>query len=57
MVTNGGGYQFMNPADFSTLSSADVASMQTNDQEFMVRMLDSAGQQKYGIVSQLAEYE
>ena len=57
MVTNGGGYQFMNPADFSRLSSADVASMQTNDQEFLIRMLDSSAQQKYGIISQLAEYE
>ena len=56
MKTNSGGYMFVDPDYLGSLAAADEAQLSTDANDALVYFVNSAKQQKYGIMSQLDKY-
>jgi len=58
MNLNGGGYTFINPKDFATLTNEEVQAMFTDKTNFLMRVRrDSDATQPYGVLEQLPQYQ
>ena len=56
MGLNGGGYTFLDPQDWPTLTNDEVQAIFTNTSSFLLRARCSDATQPYGVLQQLPEY-
>ena len=53
MGLNGGGYTFINPQDFPTLTNAEIQAMFTDKTSFLARSRSEDSTQAYAVFKQL----
>jgi len=57
MGLNDGGYMFLNPKDWPTLTNDEVQAMFTDKTSFLIRSRCNDSTQPYGVLKQLPKYK
>jgi len=57
MGLNDGGYMFINPKDWPTLTNDEVQAMFTDKTSFLIRSRCNDSTQPYGVLKQLPKYK